>query len=276
MRSDVRKARIVGLGIAAAVVAGAIYQLPAGLFQQEEPRPIVASAPTSPPVAKGKNPPAGRGGTDGRVATTPRNEPPVDRRITFPVRGSALYDVLPGDPATIGTAGPLLRYRVVVERGIKGVDKAELSRFIRATYADPRGWTAGGKRRLRQVGASESFDYMLMLVTPATRDTICGHGYDRYTSCRIGDRVVLNVARWANGVPDYGASLAAYRQYMINHESGHRFGNGHELCPAPGAPAPVMEQQTLGLHGCTANAWPYLNGERYRGRPGQYNDPTPS
>ena len=83
---------------------------------------------------------------------------------------------------------------------------------------------------------------------------------------------MLNVARWAHGVPNYGAPLAAYRQYMINHETGHRLGRGHELCPGPGQPAPVMQQQTLGLHGCTPYAWPYLNGARYKGRLGQYDD----
>ena len=86
---------------------------------------------------------------------------------------------------------------------------------------------------------------------------------------------MLNVARWAHGVPNYAASLTAYRQYMVNHETGHRLGRGHELCPGPGQPAPVMQQQTLGLHGCTAYAWPYVNGVRYTGRLGQYDDPIP-
>ncbi len=86
---------------------------------------------------------------------------------------------------------------------------------------------------------------------------------------------MLNVDRWAHGVPDYGAPLSTYRQYMVNHETGHRLGNGHELCPGPGRPAPVMEQQTLGRHGCRANAWPYVDGRAYHGRSGVYDDPIP-
>ena len=108
------------------------------------------------------------------------------------------------------------------------------------------------------------------LVTPATRDLLCGHGFDRYTNCREGDRVVLNFERWTQGVPRHGADLETYRRYMINHEIGHLLGQWHELCPGPGRPAPVMQQQTIGLHGYVANPWPYLDGRRYRGPPGTY------
>ncbi|TCC54113.1 DUF3152 domain-containing protein [Kribbella capetownensis] len=191
------------------------------------------------------------------------------------MRGTQSYAVLPASPAVIGRAGTLLTFQIAIEGGIKGIDRTALAQFVRATYGAPQGWTSQGQWQFRQVGPGETPDFKLMLVTPETRDTICGAAPDRYTSCRIGDRVVLNVARWVHGVPNFGAPLTTYRQYMINHETGHRLGRGHELCPGPGQPAPVMQQQTLGLHGCTAYAWPYLNDVRYKGRLGQYDDPIP-
>jgi hypothetical protein len=126
------------------------------------------------------------------------------------------------------------------------------------------------------VAAGSHYDFTIYLVTPATRDVLCGDGYDRYTSCRKDNSVVLNVARWVHGVPSFGADLTGYREYMVNHETGHRLYNGHELCPGPGKPAPVMQQQTLGMHGCVPNSWPMLAGRAYHGRSGQYADPLPS
>ncbi|WP_327006320.1 DUF3152 domain-containing protein [Dactylosporangium sp. NBC_01737] len=195
--------------------------------------------------------------------------------IRYPVEGGGQFDFAQAAGPVVGGKGTLLSYRVGVERGITGVDAATFGDAVELIYADTRSWPATGNWRLRRAGQGERFDYTIYLATPATRDVLCGNGYDRYTSCRNGNTVVVNVARWARGIPGYGADLTAYRQYVVNHETGHRLGRGHELCPGPGRPAPVMQQQTLGLHGCVANPWPIVDGRPYAGRSGQYNDPTP-
>ena len=51
-----------------------------------------------------------------------------------------------------------------------------------------------------------------------------------------------------------------YAAVVVNHETGHWLGLGHASCPGRGRPAPVMQQQSIGMQGCTPNAWP-LDGE---------------
>jgi len=202
--------------------------------------------------------------------------PAATPRIRYPARGGGRWRTAPAqDTPVAGRHGPLLSYRVLVEQDIRGLDGTAFADTVTATLADPRGWTAGGRWRLRRVGPGDRYDFTIYLATPATRDALCGDRPDGYTSCRNGDKVVLNVARWAKGVPHYGASLSVYRQYMVNHEVGHRLGQGHQRCPGPGRPAPVMQQQTLGLHGCVANSWPYADGVMYAGASGEYGDEPP-
>jgi len=201
---------------------------------------------------------------------------PAAVRITFPEHGGGRWLIAPAGTATAGHRGRLLRYRVAVERDIKGVTPEGFATAAAATLADERGWTAGGKWRFRRVGPGQPYDFTLYLVTPDTRDKLCDDIPEGYTSCRNGASVVLNVARWAKGVPFYRGHLATYRQYMVNHEVGHRLGHGHQRCPGKGEPAPVMQQQTLGLHGCTTNPWPYRDGKLYTGPSGQYDDSPPT
>jgi Protein of unknown function (DUF3152) len=78
------------------------------------------------------------------------------------------------------------------------------------------------------------------------------------TSCRYGERAVINLARWATAVPHYDEDVATYRLYVVNHEVGHAPGNRvHPSCPGPGQLAPVMQQQTFGVDGCVKNPWQY-------------------
>jgi hypothetical protein len=228
---------------------------------------------------------ASNGGAGGH-ATTPSPAPPRPRvsdppasrgeRITYPQRGTGALRVATGQGAVAGTGGELLRYQVAVEGGIDGVDVEQFAKQVATTLADPRSWTGGGRWRLQRVGKGTPADFTVQLTTPVTRGQLCGDPSDLYTSCRAGDRVVINVARWTLGVPQFRGDLATYRQYLVNHEVGHRLGHDHELCPKVGGPAPVMEQQTLGLHGCRPNAWPRPDGREVSGPPGAYDDPIPS
>ena len=59
--------------------------------------------------------------------------------------------------------------------------------------------------------------------------------------------------------------MSQYRAMVIDHETGHWFGLGHATCPGKGRKAPVMMQQSKGLHGCSVNSWP-LTGEIARVR----------
>ncbi|MGW0433821.1 DUF3152 domain-containing protein [Micromonospora sp. NPDC003197] len=216
------------------------------------------------------------GSNAGGPGNSPSHHPvPPPPEISYPQVGSGKWTTATGRTAIQGHAGRVMRFQVAVEEGVVGIDPQQFAAEVLATLGDSRGWTAGGQFRFQRVGPGEQRDFTVYLATPATRDALCGDGYDRYTSCRNGARVVLNVARWANGVPHYGADLIAYRAYLVNHEVGHRLGHGHELCPGKGRPAPVMQQQTLGLHGCVANPWVYLGGHRHAGRSGAYDDPVP-
>lgn len=195
--------------------------------------------------------------------------------IRFPERGAGTWSVAPGRGRAPDGPGTLLHYRVAVERGIAAVDSGDFADEVDGILADPRSWTGTGRWRLHRAGPDETADFTIYLATPATRDVLCARGYDRYTSCRNGDKVVLNVARWAGGAAAFDADLPTYRRYLVNHEVGHRLGQHHQRCPGRGRPAPVMQQQTLGLHGCRPQPWPLPDGEVYEGPPGEYDDSPP-
>jgi hypothetical protein len=158
-------------------------------------------------------------------------------------------------------SGPLRRFVVEVEDGIQ-VHGGGFATAVEQTLADPRSWGHGGQLSFQRVGTAEAaagdYDFKVTLISPGNMEIYCpGVGTGGYTSCRYGERAVINLARWATAVPDYQGDIATYRQYVVNHEVGHALGHGHQDCPGAGAVAPVMQQQTLGLKGCVKNAWPY-------------------
>ena len=169
----------------------------------------------------------------------------------------------------LGDAGTLRRFHVAVEEGM-GITAADFAGAADRVLGDERSWIAGGGLRLQRVPRTATAEFTLYLASAGTSERMCAQGgldTDRYTSCRLPGRVIINADRWFMAIEGYGAPLSVYQDYVINHEVGHQLGQGHEACTGAGKPAPVMQQQTLGLDGCVANSWPYLGGKRYAGPP---------
>jgi Protein of unknown function (DUF3152) len=172
---------------------------------------------------------------EGHAWTIAVSEPTatVDHRV--PVRRRVTYDV--------------------TTRGRITTSLATFKRQAQETYADARGWRAGGIafRRVARGG-----DFTLVLAAASTLPSF-GAGCSTFWSCRVGRFVIINQDRWKFASPAWNqarAGLRDYRHLVVNHETGHWLGHGHRGCPAPGRPAPVMMQQSKGLDGCRFNPWP--------------------
>ncbi|HEX7743664.1 MAG TPA: DUF3152 domain-containing protein [Micromonosporaceae bacterium] len=188
--------------------------------------------------------------------------------VSYPRAGTGEFGYATGTGPVLGSAGSVLRYHVAVEEGT-GQSGAGFADEVDTILGDPHGWALDGLR-FQRVPHTVRADFTIYLASPVTSAAMCAVGglyTEEYTSCRLPGQVIINLARWLDAVPDYGAPLDVYRAYALNHETGHELGYGHEACPAPDRPAPVMQQQTYGLQGCVANGWPYLGGLRYTGPP---------
>jgi hypothetical protein len=228
-----------------------------------EPAPVPSRSAAATTVATPSAPPptaavAPSAPAEGDAGPTETEAPSLE--TTYVEQGAGSLTVVDGGSEVYGT-GPLSRFIVEVEDGIE-VDGPSFAEAVTQTLGDPRSWGADGRMSFQWVGAAAAtvgqFDFRVALVSPGSMERYCpGVGTGGYTSCRYGDRAVINLARWATAVPHYDGDIATYRQYVVNHEVGHALGNGHVDCPGPGQLAPVMLQQTLDLEGCVKNAWPY-------------------
>ena len=225
---------------------------------------VPAPAP-SPPPADQQEPAAAAVTTPARTAVPPDA---ADKAQSKPA--AARFAFAGGYGPVLGSAGTLRRFKVAVEKRLASGDGGNFADEIDRILGDPRSWIAGGQFRLQRVPAPAAAEFTVYLASAATSEKMCADGGLRtegFTSCRLPGQVIINSARWADAVPGYGAPVAVYRAYAINHEVGHQLGHGHEACAGKGEPAPVMMQQTYGLKGCVANSWPYLRGKRYAGNP---------
>lgn len=163
-----------------------------------------------------------------------------------------------GDGPVVGSAGPLRTYTVGVEEEID-ISPDALAGEVERILGDERSWIGVLDVRLQRVESGSNI--RVVLATPATVDRLCAPlRTNGEVSCFKNGRVVLNVKRWTQGAATWGADVAGYREYLVNHEFGHALGRQHVSCPQAGALAPVMVQQSISLGGCQPNAWPTLTG----------------
>jgi Protein of unknown function (DUF3152) len=203
-------------------------------------------------------------------AARPAPRPSVSAAARSEAGTSGQFAYVGGFGPVLGRGGPIHRFKVAIEKPAAPTAGPDFADEVNRTLGDKRSWIASGRFRLQRVSGSAYAEFTIYLAAPGTSERMCATGgleTGGYTSCRLPQKVIINDARWDGAVHDYNAPVSTYRQYAINHEVGHQLGHRHEACPGKGRPAPVMMQQTFGLKGCVANAWPYRNGKRYTGPP---------
>ena len=143
----------------------------------------------------------------------------------------------------------------VTTRGKITASVADFRSLANATLNDGRGWSRLGVS-FKEVASGGMFTLVLSSSDQMTSFSPgCGTEY----SCRAGRYVIINQDRWQGATPSWnnaGGSLRDYRHMVVNHETGHWLGHDHQQCGGAGQAAPVMQQQSINLAGCTFNPWP--------------------
>ena len=197
----------------------------------------------------------------GGTAKTVTPDPSAPAEVVERGNGTLTPVAIPDEALRTAKDGRQVRISVETEGGLP-VDAAEFAAAVATTLSDPRGWQQVDRVRFVAVSPADlakgaAVDVRITLASPDTTDRLCAPLQTRgQVSCHNGGRAVINLRRWQLGAEAYGDDVAAYRAYVVNHEVGHGLGHGHASCAGPGEVAPVMMQQTYGLKGCIAWAWP--------------------
>lgn len=143
-------------------------------------------------------------------------------------------------------------------RGVPETEVKDMTGKIDSVLNAKRGWSLGGNITFSR--SERQCDFTIWLSAPAEMQSF-GAICDEYWSCAVKPNVIFNHDRWrltSEAWKKSNGSLDDYKSMVINHEVGHWLGFEHSTCPAAGAPAPVMQQQSIDLQGCTFNPWPSI------------------
>lgn len=146
-------------------------------------------------------------------------------------------------------------YYSVAAKGVITSDLDEFKAQANQTLNDGRGWARMGVS-FQEVASGGSF---VLVLSEASQVTSFSSACSVYYSCRVGINIIINQDRWSGASDSWnqaGGSLRDYRHMVINHETGHWLGHGHLDCSGAGQPAPLMQQQSINLQGCSFNPWP--------------------
>ncbi len=170
-----------------------------------------------------------------------------------PIEGETGYKT-----ATLATAlnDRVFTYRVET-RGAVSTNIESFAAGVSASLNDQRGWG-----QLARWQRQDSGQFIIVL-TQASLVPSFSSACSSQWSCRVGNYVIINEDRWLGATASWngaGGSLRDYQHMVVNHEVGHWLGLGHSSCSGAGVAAPVMQQQSINLQGCTHNPWP-LEGE---------------
>lgn len=221
--------------------------------------PANAGATTSRSAAPGATKSASKTAAATKAGSSATTSASPAKATSVPQSGDGKITVRAMPGSDTARSGTTKTFTIEAEGGL-GLDLTQFATSVRAILSSDQGWEVQDKVHFvgltpEQAKAGRTPDVRITLASPDLTDELCAPlNTIGEVSCNRQGRAVINAKRWALGVTYYD-DLALYRTYLINHEVGHGLWHQHEFCPSPGANAPIMQQQTLGLQGC--KAWPY-------------------
>lgn len=165
--------------------------------------------------------------------------------------------VVPGSEPAPHPERRVRTVRVEVEAGLE-IDGAVFAETVMRILNDPRSW--GGDGSMSFARTDGDAEIRVVLASPDKVDAMCAplNTHGDYSCGRYG-HAAINHTRWVQGTEEYLqiSDITTYREYVINHEVGHLLGRPHVQCGGAGERAPIMQQQSIEVAPCTANAWPF-------------------